>query len=289
MNKNLENKIKTLNDASFIPNGLNIPIEMKIVDIRATSYFYWGNKYAEANESFENNALSIKINHSKVDKDFWITIFKGATYRDEDTQCIIATFEPTIDENFNLLSSENTHYEVDCISKSEDIFDGLESINEVLFAFKCRLFDGDDAQLYTSDGATFDKNSNVLKDVVDEIIDLSFVLIDEKISKEEPNSKQLKEINNILFSAASNNLYAVTVVQDSCIKKVEQYLEKDDAEKLFVKYCLEYYNENGLEQYCENKGCRSLDELSIEEFEYYFHSEAWYDVNDTANVEIKVM
>ena len=112
---------------------------------------------------------------------------------------------------------------------------------------------------------------------------------DEKISKEEPNSKRLEEINNILFSAASNNLYAVTVVQDSCIKKEAQYLEKDDAEKLFVKYCLEYYNENGLEQYCENKGCRSLDELSIEEFEYYFHSEAWYDVNDTANVEIKVM
>lgn len=289
MNKNLENKIKTLNDALFIPNGLNIPIEMKIVDIRATSYFYWGNKYAEANESFENNALSIKINHSKVDKDFWITIFKGATYREEDTKCIIATFEPTIDENFNLLSSEDTLYESDCISKSKDIFDGLESINEVLFAFKCRLFDGDEAQLYTSDGATFDKNSNVLKDVVDEIIELSFVLIDKKISKEAPNSKQLKEINNLLFSAASNNLYAVTVVHDCCIKKVEQYLEKDDAEKLFVKCCFEYYNENGLEQYSLRLGLQSINELSINQLEAYFNSSEWHDINDLSNIEINIM
>lgn len=288
MKKNLEQKIKTLNDASFIPNGLNMSIEMKIVDIRATSYFYWGNKYAESNESFENNALSIKINHSKVEKDFWLTIFKGATYREEDTKCIIATFAPTIDENFNLILSENTIYESDCISTSV-IFDGYDTVNELLFAFKCRLFDGDEAQLYTSDGATFDKNSNVLKDVVDEITGLSFILIDEKISKEKPNSKQLKEINDKLFSAASNNLYTVTVVYDGCIKTVEQYLEKDDAEKMFVEHCFKYYSENGLEQYCESKRCRSLDELSIEELEAYFHSEAWYDSNDISNVEIKIM
>lgn len=287
--KTIENKIKILNYASFIPNGLDIPIEMKIIDVRATSYQYYGNKYAEPHESYENNALSVKIRHSKVEKEFWITIFQGATYREEDTRCIIATYEPTINENFNLESDENTLYGTDCITKNKDISDGLESINELLFAFKCRLLDGDNSGLYTSDGATLNNNCMALQDVVNNIIDSSFLTINEKISKDNPNASLLKEINENLFAVASGNLYTVTVVLDNCIKAVEQYLEKDKAEKIFVNYCSEYYNAEGLDLYSESKGCHSYDELSIEELEAYFHSEAYYDVNDIANVEIKMM
>lgn len=289
MKKILEKKINLLNDASFIPNGLNMPIEMKIVDVRATNYQYYGNKYAGSNESYENKAVSIKINHSKMENDFWITVFHGATYRDEDTKCIIATFEPTIDENYNISTPTGTIYKTECMSLNDEKFDGLESINELLFAFKCRLVDGDESGLYTSDGATFDNNSNVLQEIVDEIIDLSFEIIDEKFSKENPNSKQLKEINEKVLSVASGKLYTVTVVLDSCIKEVHQYLEKEEAENIFVKLCLKYYNENGLDKYSGNKGCHSYDELSIEELEGYFHSDDWYDVNDLSNVEINVM
>jgi hypothetical protein len=299
MKKILEKKIKTLTDASFIPYGLNIPIDMKIVDVRATNYQYYGNKYAGSNESYENKAVSIKISHSKMDNDFWITIFQGATYRDEDTRCIIATFEPTIDERFNITSSEETlgsddcvtlnNYKDDGITINNDAIEGIDSINEVLFAFKCRLFDGDESELYTKDGATFDKNSNVLQEVIDELISLSFVAIDEKISNDNPNIKQLKEINEKLLSAASGNFYTVTVVHDGGIKAIHQYLEKEEAEELFVSYCLKYYSEKGLEQFISTKGCRSYDELSIEELEGYFHSEAWYDENDLSNIEINLM
>ncbi len=60
MKKILEKKINLLNDASFIPNGLNMPIEMKIVDVRATNYQYYGNKYAGSNESYENKLYLLK-------------------------------------------------------------------------------------------------------------------------------------------------------------------------------------------------------------------------------------
>lgn len=75
--KLLNNKIDILTKAGFIPSGLNLPIDMTIQDVRATKYDYTGNNYAEAHESFENIAIAIKFQHSKVDQPFWITVFRS--------------------------------------------------------------------------------------------------------------------------------------------------------------------------------------------------------------------
>ena len=286
--KLLDKKINTITEAGFIPNGLNMPIEMSIQDVRATRYEYFGNKYAESNELFENIAIAIKIQHSKVDYPFWITIFEGATCRRKNTTCIIATKTPTIDENYNIHTENNTIYKIDCITESDEN-EGLESIKEVLFAFTCRLKDGDESGLYTNGEVPTFEDGNIFGETVDTLISLSFIEINTRLSKENPNPINIKEIQNHLFEAASGSLYCVTVVNDSCIKAVEPFLTKEEAEKVFIHNCLKYYSEDGVEQYCKSKDYESFEELSIEEWESYFHSEALYDVNDLSNIEIKLM
>lgn len=284
----IDKKIEILTIAGFIPSGLNMPIEMRIQDVRATRYDYYGNKYSGTNEFYENIAVAIQIQHSKVELPFWITIFKGATYRDELSFCIIATTESLIDENYCIQTENNTVYRTDCMTEDDEL-EGLESIKEVLFAFKCRLVDGDESGLYTNgEGPTFNQ-SCVLEDTIDNLISLSFVGINTKLSKENPDIKQLKEINEIILSTASGKLYAVTVIHDYCIKAVQQFLKKEDAENIFITYCKKYYNENGLELYANRLGLDSIEELTLSQFELYFNSSEWQDVNDLSNVEINLM
>ncbi len=289
MENTLNKKIDILTKAGFIPSGLNLPIDMKIQDVRATKYDYTGNNYADAHESFENIAIAIKFHHSQVETPFWITIFQGATYREENTTCIIATNEITICENYNIQTATGTVNKTDCITYDNNELEGFESINEVLLAFKCKLIDGDESGLYTNyDAPTLD-NGGIFTETVDELISLSFIEINKRLSKDNPNTTYIKEIQNHLLEAASGQLYTVTVVHDSCIKEIERFLIKDEAEKLFIKHCHKYYSEAGLEKYCNSKGYESFNELSIKELESYFHSEAWYDVNDLSNVEINLM
>lgn len=283
----LNEKIDLLEELGFIPFGLNIPIDMEIVDVRATRYDYFGYKFAE-NEAYDNRALSIQIKHSKVDNPFWITVFEGATYRETNTRCIIATLEPTINSNFELDMADDTIYSTDSVTIDKTI-DSIETIKNLLFAFKCRLIlDGDDSKLYTEGKSpTFLDNSNALVEVVDSLTSLEFVEFYEKISKSNPDIKKVQEVKDKLFKVASGNLYSVTVVIDNQIEKIVMFLQQDETEKMFIKYCKKYYNNDGITQYAEENNITG--ELTLQQWEGYFHSEAWYDVNDLANVQINAM
>lgn len=282
-------RIEVLENAMLIPSGLNIPIDMKIEDVRFQNYKYYRNKHAEPETSIENSCISIKINHSKVENPFWITIFDGGNYREYNSQCVIATFVPTINEKNCLDIDGDTICDTDCITKSDEDFDGIETIKELLFAFKCKVFDGDDAELYAKDGAAIEHNSMVITETIDKLNSLCFITINEKLSNDNPNSIQIKGIYEKIKLSASGKLYAVTVVNDSCIQEVDKFLNKKEAESIFIKYCLKYYSEEGVKKYLEMLGLESFEELSIENWESYFHSESWYDINDLANVEINIM
>ncbi len=129
----------------------------------------------------------------------------------------------------------------------------------------------------------------VITETIDKLDSLCFITINEKLSNDNPNSIQIKGIYEKIKLSASGKLYAVTVVNDSCIQEVDRFLNKEEAESIFIKYCLKYYSEEGVERYLEKLGLESFEELSIENWESYFHSEAWYDINDLANVEINLM
>lgn len=284
----LNKKIDILEKFQIIPSGLNIPIDLSIVDVRATSYEYYENKYA-AFEHYDNKAVTIKFEHSQVEKPFWITIFEGATYREEDTRCVIATFKQTIDDNFDLDWSNGTFYPSDCITEDESVFDGYDVLKQIVFAFKCKLFNGDESGLYTTEESTFKNNSNFMNEVTEALMNESFVQINEKISRNNPQTKQLQYLNEILHSVAKGKLYQITVIHDNCIKIVNNFLEKEDAEKIFITYCKEYYNMNGLESYADRLNLTTVEELTLAQLEVYFGSSEWQDVNDISNVDLKLM
>lgn len=291
------NKIAILDKMGIIPAGLNMPIDMKITDVRASSYEFDSNKY-NPESSYENNLLSLKFESSKF-SDIWITIFQGATYREENTSCIIATIEPTINDQSEILFPDGSISKYDCITEEDDRYEvnpeeesivGLDSIKELLTAFEYTLYTKDESGLYDNgDGPTSHDNCDFLANTVYAILDSMYVNIDERISKDEPDSKQLKRLNETLMEAASGKLYAVTVVHDSCIKAVSQFLTKDEAEKMFINYCKEYYNESGLEQYASRLGLDSIEKLNKDQLEVYFNSEEYCDINDLSNVEINLM
>ncbi|MDD3054814.1 MAG: hypothetical protein PHE16_02935 [Aliarcobacter sp.] len=284
-------KLNILEKFGIIPSGLNIPIDMKIIDVRASEYLYYG-KNAENYECFTNYLLSIKIEHSQVEKSFWITIFEGATYRETDSRCIVASFDEIIDLNSNNTLEEGTLYDSDCITKDDENFDGIESIKEILSAFKYRLYEVDESGLYNN-GENIPishDNANFLRDCIYTIIDFSFENINIKISKENPNIQALRKIYQTLLEISSNIFYSVTTISNNEIEQNRNFLSKDEAEKLFKDECKKYCNDDAVNHYInESILDKNIDELNIAEWENYFGSSSWYDYNENFKVTISVM
>ena len=191
-----KNKIELLEKYDFIPSGLNLPLDIKILDARGTCYEYYGYKYAESNEMYENCAVSIQFKHSQAENPFWITIFEGATYRESNTSCIISTLEPTIDENYTVPGG--TIYNHECITKNEGIIDGIESLNNLLFAFKCKLITGDESGLYCKHEPVLDDDPDAIRDLAEELKSLSFVHFNYSIPIENANPDLIKEMQEKL-------------------------------------------------------------------------------------------
>ncbi|MDX9814799.1 MAG: hypothetical protein RBS91_09095 [Sulfurimonadaceae bacterium] len=288
MNNNLQQKIEKLDNGGFIPTGLGFPTQLKIEDVRSLKYQYYGHKYTDSSESYENLILSIKLKHCRMENPFWITVFQGATNREENEKYIIATLDEVLDKEHDLTLSEDTIYKDDCITfDDENEIENIEIIKEVKLAFDCRIISGDDSGLYTDCEPITDSYS-ALSEIIDEIYDLSFIRINAKISRDKPCPLQIQEAHNKLLSASSSNLYTVTVVHDFKIQYIKQFLTKEDAEKLFIDKCLYYYNEDGLEAFALTKD-KALKDFDAKDFEEYFQSEQWNDCCDIANVEINIM
>lgn len=288
MNNNLQQKIEKLDNGGFIPTGLGFPAQLKIEDVRSLKYQYYGHKYADSGESYENLILSIKVNHYRMENPFWITVFQGATYREENEKYIIATLDEVLDKEHDLTLSEDTIYKDDCITfDDENEIENIEIIKEVKLAFDCRIIEGDESGLYADCNPVMDSYS-AFGEIIDEIYNLSFIRINAKISRDNPSALQIQEAHNKLLSASSSNLYTVTVVHDFKIQYIKQFLTKEDAEKLFIDKCLYYYNEDGLEAFALTKD-KALKDFDAKDFEEYFQSEQWNDCCDIANVEINIM
>lgn len=285
-------KLNILEKFRIIPSGLNIPFDMKIIDVRTSEYLYHGNKYAENYECYTNYLLSIKIEHSQVEKSFWITIFEGATYRETDSRCIVASFDEIIDLNSNNTLEEGTLYDSDCITKDDENFDGIESIKEILSAFKYRLYEVDESGLYNNweNIHISHDNANFLRDCIYTIIDFSFENINIKISKENPNNESLQKTYQKLLEISNNSFYSIATISDNEIQGFKNFLTKNEAEELFKKECKKHCNDDAVNHYInESILDKNIDELNIAEWESYFGSSSWYDYNENFKVTISVM
>lgn len=286
---NLTKKIGILEKHGIIPSGLNIPIDLKVLDVRGVSNDYSGYKYDSG--FYENRFLSIKISHSMVNEPFWITIFEGATYKEKGTRCIIATFEETINFEWQIVLENGTLYKNDCITQSDDDFDGIESIKEVLTAFNYRLYEEDESGLYdNAEGPVFDGNADYLENIISELNKTFFESINIKISKENPDVQLVQNTYKKLIEVASNNFYSVITISDNEVRQFEKFLTQDEAEILFKKECKKYCNENAIEEYIKINNIQLEDnDLSISQWESYFGSESWYDYHDNCRITISKM
>jgi len=99
-NTQIEKAKEILNINNFLPKGIDIGTRLKLVDFRASNYEYWGNKYAEASEHYDNSVVALKFEHSMVEKPFWIILFKGAQRIVSDVNFVTAFWElPEIEES----------------------------------------------------------------------------------------------------------------------------------------------------------------------------------------------
>lgn len=288
--ENLTKKIQLLEKYGFIPTGLGFPTQLIVQDVRSLCYQYNGNKYSE-NESYENLVLSILIKHYRMEKPFWITVFNGATYREENQQYNIATLEPILDEDYNITTCSDTLELKDCVTylceDSINYIEDIDIIKEILFAFNCRLIEGDDSGLYTDKEPILYRYYN-LYSVVSEIYDMSFLTIEKTISKDNPSVEKIKDIYKNILNLSSGHFYSVSVIHDNNIEFLEQFLLKDEAEKLYIQKCKEWYAEDGLCEFAEIND-KTIDTLDLNDFDAYFHSDEWYDNNDLSSVNISHM
>ena len=287
MENNIVKKTQLIDSLGYIPNGLGFPSELKIEDIRACSYMFYDYKYSEDDEYYKNYLISIKLKTSRMNQSIWINIFNGTNYDEESIRFIIATNKETILENGEIDDSYYGFYPTLCITEDSDNIEYIETIKEILCAFNCVFIDGDESELYTKNEPIFNDISK-FNCTVEELEVMSFIKLNMKISKSNPNKEDLISVYNDLLSLANTHLYTVTVVHDFKIQFVKQFLTKEDAEKLFIEKCLYYYNEDGLEAFALTKN-KDLKAFDAKDFEEYFQSEQWNDCCDIANVEINIM
>lgn len=242
----LQKKVELLESNGFVPRGLNMPIDYKIVDVQAVLFDYTNYKYAESDENYRNVIISIEMKNKFVENSFFVNIFDGTTYRDTNILNVTVSLEPVI-----VNGTETVDYlEVnDCITKdAEANIDGMETFSNIAFAFSCRLFDGDEAFTYINEDEfpTLNKNYGLLGIIANGIVELDYLILNEKISKVNPVAENLASVYSKIKDVAEDKLYKVTVIVDNELLCFIPFLSKEKAEKSFISCCIEYTPDIGL-------------------------------------------
>lgn len=221
----VDKKIEILKKNKLIPLDLISSEIYKIVNIEAVNFDFSNYKYSESDETFQNTIISIEIKNTNINKSFFINIFEGTTYWDTNVQNVTLSETPVI-----INGEENVEY-----IESDD--DNIESFDEVLFSFKDTLFIGN---LQEDKKAVLKDNFGVLELVASSIVNVDFLIIDEKISSNNPDWKILLKIYSDMKEVAKNKLYKVTVIKNNQLLCFIPFLTKKEAEETFIRCCVEY-------------------------------------------------
>lgn len=277
----LEKKMEIIREYGIVPSGTEYGKFWNIEDVIGSTYDYNGVKYNEE-AVFYNAQFALKINHKLVDKTFYIVVFHGANFYAEENTIVIATWnrpymnQPVLKvDGISLLDNEN--------------FDGKETVAQIVEAYECLFFVKHETGLYT-DGAEplIFENQNIVHDIAEDLENIDFVIVNEKINISSPNISSIKELGEKYFKIARNNMYQVHVVVHNELQEIFQNLTKDEAETLYLQKCHEWYKEGGVCAYQklyvgEDKSMREND------FDEYYGSDQYYESEDNAHVVMEVM
>ncbi|WP_418181312.1 hypothetical protein ACNSOL_12455 (plasmid) [Aliarcobacter lanthieri] len=232
----MKNKIEKL--------GLNLDKEIEILNIKSESYEFSSHKYS--NGCYENNLLSFEMKFKGVD--FFINFFRGANYREEETEVSFITKEYPDISFQGFFTQEDDEREL--------VADGSYELEEELL--------------------------KIMGSVHNQIDFYDCVL------KFADSMQDIKNLKRDLFSLASGKLYTVSVVAFNNLEEYHSFLEKEEAEELFVKLCEKWYREDGLENYKEYLESNDFI-VDLTSYEQYHGSEFYHDSCDNAKVSLDIM
>ena len=281
MTERVAKKLQIVRDYNIIPSGVEYGRLWEIEDVIGSTYDYNGVKYNEE-AVFCNAQIAFKINHKMVEKPFWIIVFNGANYWFENEQITMAAWE--------IPHMKHPVLKFEDISLPDNIdFEGKETVAQLVEAFGCVFFKEHETGLYT-DGAEplVREKADIVRDIAEDLEQIDFVVINTRISIDDPNISSLKDFGEKYFEVARNNMHQVHIVIDNELQEIFQNLTKDEAEILYLQKCHEWYKEGGICAYQklyvgEDKSMREND------FDEYYGSDQYYEAEDNAHVVMEVM
>jgi len=198
-NTQIEKAKEILNINNFLPKGIDIGTRLKLVDFRASNYEYWGNKYVEASEHYDNSVVALQFEHSMVEKPFWIILFKGAQQKVNDAYFVSGFW--------NLPYLENALYQSDGILQTSTE-DGVETILNIAERFNNLWFEKDEA---SEDDPIIWNDSDMLSCLANKLENILNVKISLNIPLKQIKKHHIIEIEKALSDAKLaflNNLSA---------------------------------------------------------------------------------
>lgn len=179
-----------LNINNYLPSGIDMDTRLTLTDAKAANYQYWGHKYAEGNENYQNVAVALQFNHSMVEKSFWIVFFKGAQYRESDAQFVQAYWTlPTINDAI---------YQDRGIEEM-DHGDGVETILDIVAKFDRLWFSGDDVD--ESQYVIIEDNCEALSEMAEVILEELNLVVNISVPLEFVQPHHIDEIKLALAKA----------------------------------------------------------------------------------------
>jgi len=125
-----ERAMGVLESNGLVPNGL--PDGLRMIGFKANEYSYWGYKYAEGEENYQNTVVAMQFRYQYVENPFWIVLFKGAQYKDSDVAFAAAFWK--------LPDLSDAVYETQGVSKDDNI-KGANVVRKIAQKFQYLWFE----------------------------------------------------------------------------------------------------------------------------------------------------
>lgn len=285
MKNELENYLAKNN---LIPKGIDYKTRTEIIDLKAIQYNFYGYKYSEGEKMYENSCVAFQIKNTMVEMPFWIYLFKGASYREYDTQFVAAlSGECVLDEISNEIDNGSGSLALsDMLNEYSTEIDGLETILDITEKFKIHFLEEDESD--ENHMPLIEDNASLIPELAEEIISIKQVKFNYQILKDNATNEasKIKEIGNKYIELAALSLHQVHVVYNNTLEALHYNLTKDEAEEKFIELCNYWCNSDGVEEYKTNN---DVEDMNVQHYLAYLCSPEHTEASDDVNINIEQM
>jgi len=207
----LERVMNILESNGLIPNGL--PDGLRMVDFKANEYNYWGHKFSEGEENYQNAVVAMQFKYRYVENPFWIVLFKGAQYRDSDVAFAAAFWK--------LPDLSDAVYETQGVAK-DDNTKGTNAVRDVAQKFQYLWFE----QESEDEEPVIWNDSNMLSCLANEFLNILNIQVNISVPEDKVNETHVIMLEDALRRAKESLLKQSKYVG---VGQFKELLEKADA------------------------------------------------------------